>query len=56
MRFVGGFVALAADTKEKHRALPNTIATERTNRFTVRSEQLGCSSLLSVLVMSNPFL
>jgi hypothetical protein len=56
MRFVESFVALAADTKEKHRDAPNTIATERTIREAVRSEHLMCSSSLSVLVMSNPFL
>jgi hypothetical protein len=56
MRLLGSFVALAAETMLKHRAAPNTIATERTVRLAVRSEHLMCSSPLSVLVMSNPFL
>ena len=47
---------LRKSSKEKHRDAPNTIATERTIREAVRSEHLMCSSSLSVLVMSNPFL
>jgi len=30
--FIGAVVALAADPMEKHRAIPNTIATERATR------------------------
>jgi len=56
MRVVGSFVALAAEPMEKHRAIPNTIATERAMPLGARSEHLMCSSPLSVLVMSNPFL
>jgi len=39
-----------------NRVIPITMATERTIREAVRSEPLMGSSLLSVLVMSNPFL